>query len=57
MSKFDASKFADGASYLVSDGAFKQYCHGAKSLGRSDKANGNLFCAPKNEIDCCLVTN
>lgn len=51
MDNFDVSRFDNGASYLVSDDAYKQYVKGSKNLGRTDDKNGNLFCAPRDEID------
>ena len=57
MSGFDASRFDNGASYLVSDDAFKQYCNGAKCLGRPDQIDGNLFCAPRDEIDAAIANS
>ena len=57
MSDFDSSKFDDGASYLMSDDSFKQFADGAKSLGRPDSESGNLFCAPKNDIDAAIANS
>lgn len=57
MSDFDGSKFDNGASYLMSDDSFKQYADGAKSLGRPDNENGNLFCAPSDEIDAAIANS
>lgn len=57
MSDFDSSRFDDGASYLMSDDSFKQYADGAKSLGRPDNDNGNLFCAPSDEIDAAIANS
>ena len=36
MGGFETSKFNNGASYLVSDNSYKQYCKNQKSLGRED---------------------
>lgn len=57
MGGFETSKFNNGASYLVSDNSYKQYCKNQKSLGREDNKNGNLFCAPSDEIDMAIANS
>ena len=57
MGGFETSKFNNGASYLVSDNSYRQYCKNQKSLGREDNKNGNLFCAPSDEIDMAIANS
>jgi len=52
--KFNSEEFKSGASYLVSDGAYRLFVRGRSLLGRGpDKhdKNGNLFCSPSEDIN------